>query len=172
MPNLVKADENGVRTKRTNRARERFLQVLGESCNISEACRSAGIGRTMAYAWRADDPDFAAEWAIAEQKAFDRLEKEAWRRGVDGVDKPVVHKGEITDTYKEYSDRMLELLLKAHRPEKFKDRWEGQLTGKNGGPIQTEDVGDKELARRLALVLARGAHSTPESDDSGSEPQE
>lgn len=28
-------------------------------------------------------------------------------------------------------------------------------TGKDGGPIQTEDVSDKELARRVALLLVR-----------------
>lgn len=43
-----------------------------------------------------------------------------------------------------------------------------EVSGPDGGPIQTQDVGDKELARRLALVLARGAHSKSE-DDSGSE---
>ncbi len=30
------------------------------------------------------------------------------------------------------------------------------LTGKNGGPIQTEEVGAVDLARRVAFVLAKG----------------
>lgn len=32
-----------------------------------------------------------------------------------------------------------------------------EMTGKDGGPIQTEDVGDIELARRLAFALVKGS---------------
>ena len=35
-------------------------------------------------------------------------------------------------------------------------------TGAGGGPINIEDVGDKELARRLAFVIAQAAHVQPE----------
>lgn len=110
------------RTIRTDRAREKFLAVLAETCNVSEAARAAGMGRSSAYEWKDDDPGFAAAWAEAEQVAADKLEREAWRRGVEGTDKPITFQGRITDTCKEYSDRLLELLLKAHRRDKFGDR--------------------------------------------------
>lgn len=110
------------RTIRTDRARDAFLAVLRETCNVAESCRAANIGRTAAYDWRAADAEFAAAWSEAEEEAADRLEREAWRRAVEGTDKPVTFQGAITATYKEYSDRMLEILLKAHRPEKFTDR--------------------------------------------------
>lgn len=89
---------------------------------MSDACRAAGIGRTTAYEWKEADPDFAALWTEAEEIAADKLEREAWRRAVEGYDKPVTYQGEITGTYKEYSDRMLEILLKGHRPEKYTER--------------------------------------------------
>lgn len=128
------------RTSRTDRARETFIETLRKSCNVSEAARSANIGRRTAYDWRDADPTFAAAWDEAEEDAADRLEREAWRRAVDGTDKPVTFQGSITATYKEYSDRMLEILLKAHRPEKYVDRIRAEHTGKDGGPIQTEQV--------------------------------
>lgn len=101
------------RTSRTNRARETFLKVLAEQCNVSEAARAAGIGRRTAYDWREADPEFTAAWDEAEQEAVDKLEKTAWERAT-GTDK---------------SDRMLEILLKAHRPEKFVDRIKAEHTG-------------------------------------------
>lgn len=104
------------RTVRTDRARERFLEVLAESCNVSEACRRANIGRATAYEWREDDSLFAKAWAEAEAIAVDRLEQVAWDRATGGV-----------------SDRMLEILLKAHRPEKYVERRE--VTGTGGGPV-------------------------------------
>lgn len=110
------------RTIRTDRAREKFIETLAETCNVSEACRAAGIGRSAAYQWKAEDPAFGAAWKDAEEEATDKLEREAWRRAVEGTDKPVTFQGVICDTYKEYSDRMLELLLKAHRPDKFVEK--------------------------------------------------
>lgn len=117
------------RTVRTDRARDRFIQKLAETCNVSEACRFAAIGRTTAYEMRDSEPEFAAAWKDAEDEAADKLEREAWRRAVEGTDKPVTFQGEITATYKEYSDRMLELLLKAHRPERYVERSRVEVTG-------------------------------------------
>ena len=91
----------------TDRARCKFLATLAECCNVSEAARSAGVTRKTAYDWRNSDPDFAAAWEEAIEEAADKLEQVAWDRAT--VDK---------------SDRMLEILLKAHRPQKFVERRE------------------------------------------------
>jgi hypothetical protein len=101
-----------IRTVRTDRARAAFLAVFSETCNVSEACRAAKIGRTAAYAWRNDDPEFAADWDEAEQNAIDTLEKVAWERAKAGT-----------------SDRMLEILLKAHRPDKYVERHKTEHSG-------------------------------------------
>lgn len=77
---------------------------MSETCNVSEAARAAGIGRTAAYDWRNSDKEFAAAWDEAEQIAVDGLEKVAWERA------------------KGTSDRLLEILLKAHRSEKYVER--------------------------------------------------
>lgn len=126
------------RSKRTDRAVETFLEVLRKTCNVSEACRKSKVARRTVYEWRESDEAFAAAWKEAEDEAADGLEREAWRRGVEGINKPVTYQGVITATYKEYSDRMLELLLKAHKPEKFKDRVSAEHSGPNGGPIETK----------------------------------
>ena len=139
------------RTRMTKRVREAFLRVLADSCNVSCAARAAGISRNTAYEHRKSDPAFAGAWDEAEQIAADALEAEARRRGVKGYDRPVIHKGKIVDTYKEYSDRMLELLLKAHRPEKFREKVRNELTGKDGGPIK---VAETPASQRLSVILS------------------
>lgn len=142
-------------TSRTDRAKATFIDVLRQTCNVSEAARAAGIPRRTIHEWRKADPAFAAAWEEAAEEAADRLEREAWRRGVEGVDKPVTFQGAITATYKEYSDRMLELLLKAHRPEKFKDRvateHSGNLTVKDE---RSPDEIAEQIARKLAGIAA------------------
>lgn len=138
------------RSARTDHARARFLDVLRSTCNVSEAARAIGLARSAAYEWRDADPGFAADWVNAEQEAADKLEREAWRRAVEGTDKPIVHQGEVTGTYKEYSDKLLEILLKGHRPERFVDRVKTDLSG-------TVKVDSHEAFGQLAGALERAA---------------
>lgn len=123
-------------TIRTDRARETFLATLRDTCNVSASCRAAMIGRSAAYDWRRDDPDFRAAWDEAEEEAVDKLEEVARKRAIDS------------------SDRMMEILLKAHRPEKYVERVRSELSGPNGGPIQHEDRTTASLieeAKRLGI---------------------
>jgi hypothetical protein len=41
-------------------------------------------------------------------------------------------------------------------PKKYGEKVQTELTGKDGGPIQTEDLSQNDLARRIAFVLAQG----------------
>ncbi len=43
--------------------------------------------------------------------------------------------------------------LKNRRSGKWRDKQEHELTGKDGGPIETKELGSRELARRIAFVL-------------------
>ena len=99
--------------------RRTFLSWLAETGSVLRACERAGVGRSSVYRWRAADPDFAADWAAAEAEAADRLEDEAMRRAMEGVAVPVFYKGEQVGERRQYSDRLLILLLKARRPERY-----------------------------------------------------
>src|SRR5690606_10953200 len=122
------ADARTTRTRQ--RAREqtveqrksRFLAELARMANVSAAAKKAGVPRSTAYDWYKADEAFAAGWDDAVEVAVDSLEKEAWRRARDGVLKPVYQKGEKVGQVREYSDQLMVTLLKAHRPEKYRER--------------------------------------------------
>jgi hypothetical protein len=137
--------------------REKFCQILAVTGNVSEACRQVNIVRTTAYVTRKKDKDFADLWDEAEETAADAVEAEMWRRGVEGVDRPVVYQGEIRPklnasgekilgedgmpvplTIKEFSDPLLIQMAKAKRPEKFNERL--QVEGMGGGNLVVEHV--------------------------------
>jgi hypothetical protein len=84
------ARETAMRKARfTDGRRKRFIDALAESGNVTLAARAAVVSRQHAYELRGLDDAFAKAWEEAEQVAADRLEAEAWRRGVDGVAEPL-----------------------------------------------------------------------------------
>ncbi len=125
-----------VRTVRTVRARATFLATLETTCNVAESARAAGMGRSAAYDWKRDDEAFAADWEQALESAADKLEQVAFERATAG-----------------HSDRMLEILLKAHR-HKYRVKRGIELTGADGGPIEYRDLSEDEIEARIAARMA------------------
>lgn len=88
-----------------------FLATLRETANVRFACQQAGISRKSAYAARNRSPDFARAWDDAIEDATDALEAIARKRACDS------------------SDLLLIFLLKAHRPEKYRERHDVRHSG-------------------------------------------
>lgn len=116
---------------RTARRRRIFLRVLRRTAIVAEACRAAGAANGSFYNWRHADPDFAAAWDRALADGITTLEDEAIRRARDGVEAPVFYQGKQVGTTRKYSDRLLVFLLKAHKPERYRDQlWWSQRPGR------------------------------------------
>jgi hypothetical protein len=114
---------HGSRTVGQHKKEQRaFLDSLAESANVTWACKATRVPRATVYEWREADPKFAKAWDEATELGTDALEDEAIRRGHAGVDKPVYQGGEKVGVVREYSDTLLIFMLKARRPEKFKER--------------------------------------------------
>lgn len=84
--------------------REHFLEVLADSCNISWSCKLSGLPRRTAYFLRDKDEKFAQEWEDAIEQGIEALEMVARERA------------------KHQSDTLMIFLLKAHRPDKYRER--------------------------------------------------
>jgi AcrR family transcriptional regulator len=116
-------------------ARALFLEKLAATGHITRSCKAAGVPRRTIYNWRKADEAFAAAWDEAVELAIDALEDEAIRRAKDGVLKPVFQGGKKVGTVREYSDGLLQFLLKGKRPERYKDRLQSELSGPGGKPL-------------------------------------
>jgi len=89
---------------------------------VSRACEVIGISRQTAYMERQRNEDFAIAWADVEERTTETMEREAYRRAVEGVTEPLVSAGKHVTDVQSYSDRLLEFMLKSRRPEKYRDR--------------------------------------------------
>jgi hypothetical protein len=135
----------------TGQRSKRFLEALAETGNVTLAARAIGFSRGGVYAHRQIDDAFAKAWEEAEEVAADRLEAEAWRRGVEGVSEPLVSAGKLVRddddrpmVIQRYSDQLLIALLRAHRPERFRDRVEFDISDRLANRL--------EAARRRAIA--------------------
>jgi hypothetical protein len=80
-----------------------FLAALESSPSVKAAAAAAGVARSGAYALRASDPDFRAAWEDALSVGVEELEAVAFQRAKDS------------------SDVLAIFLLKAHRPERYRE---------------------------------------------------
>lgn len=131
MPQASRRAKAGGRTTEFDHdtAEQRFLAALARNGNVTLACRHARINHATAYRWREAEPNFKEAWTHALTAAADVLEKEAWRRAVKGTLRPVFHEGVQVGSVTVYSDKLLEFLLKAAAPEKYRERVTQEHTG-------------------------------------------
>lgn len=119
-----------VRTIRTAENEAAFLVAVVESGgNVTEACRSSGLTRSAIYVWRKDDEAFAAAFDEALEHGTDAMEDEVTRRAFQGVEESVFYQGKKCGAVTRYSDTLAIFMLKARRPDKFKDRVASEFTG-------------------------------------------
>jgi hypothetical protein len=96
------------------KARE-FLTVLGETCNVSEACRRSRVPMTVAYRRRRMDAGFRAEWVQTIGEAYQRLELMLLERAFNGTERIIRRRDGSEELMREYSARLALQLLKMHR---------------------------------------------------------
>jgi hypothetical protein len=94
----------------------RFLELLGMTCNVTLAAKGSGVDRKTAYRHYESFPEFAAAWDNAKESAIEILEAEAWHRAM------------------KQSDLLIIFLLKAHKPEKYRERTQLDVTS-SGKPL-------------------------------------
>ena len=107
--------------------RLKFLDGLRMHGMVTQAAMEAGIHRNTAYFERQHDPAFAQEWADALDRGVDMLEDTAKKRAYEG------------------SDVLLIFLLKAHRPQKYRDTL--RTVTLNLNPDDLQNLSDDDLER-------------------------
>ena len=158
-------------TKAEQRAdQDQFLAAYEAIQTVSGAALVTTIGRRTHYDWLAHDDEYARRFAEADVVAIDKLEEEARRRALAGVNEPVFYQGKIVGHVARKSDTLLIFLLKGKRPEIYTERHEH--TGAHGQairvastaldltPLSTEDLETLErlLARAAPPRAGHGPH--------------
>lgn len=164
-----------------------FIELLrNNGGHVSDAAKAIGVVRSTVYLWRDKNEGFAATWDDAVEEGTDRLEQEAFRRAHDGTVEPVYYQGKLVKEHeldetgaptgrtvnagvRKYSDTLMIFLLKARRPEKYRERSNVELTGKDGAPLNQYSAATTEELAALAKAITNRDSGT---DDGTGTPAE
>lgn len=114
---------------------------------MQPACDAAGVSRQTVQHWRKTVKGFEELYQETYHKATEGVyENAAYNRAINGVRQFVVQKGELVrhpDTKEfvtkiEYSDGLLEKLLEARAPDKYRQKGGYQLDPKLVGQIASD----------------------------------
>lgn len=106
----------------------------------------------MHYDWLKSDPEYASEFQAAREEVAGLLEDEAVRRAYKGTMKPASVAGNLV-MVTEFSDRLLEFLLKCRNRPVFGDVQ--ALTGANGTPLFSRERADSSLEALASYNAAK-----------------
>lgn len=158
-----------------------FLEAFRVEGTILHAAAAANVGRSTIYEWLKADTDFAAAFQVAVEDYADKIEREAFRRAVDGYDEPIygpvqelvddgtgkkrsVTSTAIVGTVRKYSDKLLDSLLRGNRRDKYNVR-QHEITGKDGAPLVIEP--SKLTNDQLQQVIELLRSTQERRDESG-----
>jgi hypothetical protein len=110
------------RTKFTPKRRAKFIAELAKYPNVTAAASVIGMSTVQLYHLKKRIKKFGTEWDTALNIGVKACEDEAHRRAFNGVDEPVFYQGVPCGSIRKYSDTLAMFLLKAHEPERFRDR--------------------------------------------------
>ena len=99
-----------------------FFHHLGRTGSVTIAAERAQLRRSSLYQRRQDDEAFAERWARALDLGVERLQDNAMHRAMNGTEKPVFRNGQKVGAVQQFDNRLLQFLLKAHRPDLYGDR--------------------------------------------------
>ena len=99
-----------------------FFHHLGRAGSVTVAANRAQLRRSALYERRQDDDDFAARWAQALDLSVERLQDNAMNRAMNGTPRAVWRNGQQVGSVRQFDNRLLQFLLKAHRPDLYGNR--------------------------------------------------
>ena len=134
--------------KRSPAVEEAFLDGLRGGWSITKSAWAAGVVETTVRDWRIKSlaslqedgtykDNFCVRWVEAYDAGVDKLEDEATRRAIHGVEKPIYQGGVLVGTTTEYSDTLLTFALRGKKPGTYNTE-RHELTGKDGAPIASK----------------------------------
>jgi hypothetical protein len=154
----------------TQEIASRICEELAKGKSLRSVCKGEEMPcMSTVFNWLRAFPEFLEQYTRAKDESADALvdemldiADEATNDWMEQHDKDNVGyrlNGEAINRSRLRVDTRKWIAAKL-KPKKYGERVQAELTGADGGPIQTADMTEVELARRIAFALQSGAQKS------------
>lgn len=133
----------------SKRKKERFLDTLARTANVTESARACGMCRDAAYNLRRRDPEFRRDWEKALVEALDVMADRLLEYGLNGATVKIRYQGKVVDEEVRFDPKMALSLLRLHRDTATRVRAEADE------PPADREALARDLREKLLLIDAR-----------------
>lgn len=153
----------------TQEIADRICQELASGRSLRSVCKDDDLPcMSTVFNWMRTLPQFLEQYTRAKDEAADALVDEMldiadeasndWMEVHDKDNVGYRLNGEAINRSRLRVDTRKWIAAKL-KPKKYGERVQAELTGADGGPIQTADMTETEIARRIAFALQQGAQA-------------
>jgi hypothetical protein len=139
-----------------------FLACLSEGWSVSKASEKAGFSYATAYVHRRKNPEFSAAWDDAIEQGTDHLEDIATARATEGYQRPIYVGGRLVGHVTEYSDGLLQFMLRGRRREKY-----GGNGNSSTAALVLHNTGVDPQSERTVVIIPHNGREEIEFSDAG-----
>jgi hypothetical protein len=134
-----------------------YLAALRIKGNVTLASRAARVSARTVERYRLENEFFSSLCEDALKFNDDIVEGRAYQLGVEGILEPVFQGGICVGQKRVFSERMIEIMLKSRKPNKFDTGKKLNITTSGGFSAPMMEVAQvAELVRNLSPTLAAG----------------
>jgi hypothetical protein len=143
---------------------DRAKSLCEQGATDADLAAAFGVGTTTIKRWQSEHPEFRSATKTGKEPADERVQRSLFHRAVgytfNSEEIRVLRDGTVVrvPTVEHVPPDVTAAIfwLKNRRPDEWRDIKAVELTGKDGGPIQTEDVSALDiLSGRIAGISAR-----------------
>ena len=149
--------------------KEIFLDLVAKGRSIKSACAAIERDNGVLYAMRKRDPEFERQWAEAVETSVQALEERMQRHADEGWDE-VMEEFDAEGNLKRrtvnhrWQPAPAIFMLKARKPDVYRDNATVQVTGADGGAVQVEGYAPPTLADIVRLAVELGVTNVIEGE--------
>lgn len=134
---------------RSARLADLIIEDLTSGKPLRQICREQGVGKSAVYDWLDDDAELLGRFARARERGGHEIADECLEIADDREEDPASRRVRIETRLK---------LLAKWDPKRYGERTQTELTGANGGPVQSEvAMATPQTMAELTLALLSAA---------------
>jgi len=157
-----------------------ICEGLSEGLSLRTVCKQEGMpALSTIFLWLREHKEFSEQYAIAKEESADAMVEDMLDIADNQVDQPllvdgipfemdgklIMVKDAVSVNHAKLRVDTRKWAASKLKPKKYGERIQQEITGKDGGAIEVADMSDRDKARRIAFLLAKGVRENEQNKE-------